>query len=140
MTFSLFAHTTGQVPLYHCALQEEMCGLRDSGVGAGLWEVPFLDEGVALISSLNPYGSIPIHSLQTGQPHCQQVALHLVSRDPGCVPAGQSRPPVSEPPAEVMFSNTLFWSFPELLPRAGPAALSASSVGRTSPFTPAEDK
>lgn len=39
-----------------------------------------------------------------------------------------------------MFSNTLFWAYPELLPRAGPAALSATSLSRTSPFTPAEDK
>ena len=50
-------------------LQEEMCGLRDSGVGAGLWEIPFLDEGVSLIHSLNPYESIPVQSLLTGQQH-----------------------------------------------------------------------
>ena len=46
-----------------------MCGLRDSGVGAGLWEIPFLNEGVSLIHSLNPYESIPVHSLLTGQQH-----------------------------------------------------------------------
>ena len=119
-----------------------MCGLRDSGAGAGLWEVPFLDEGVTLIHSLNPYNSIAVHSLQTGR--CNTSLWYMVHQltvvTKTVPPAGQSRPPVSGVAAEVMFSNALFWAYPELLPRAGPAALSATSLSRTSPFTPAEDK
>ena len=116
-----------------------MCSLRNSSTGSRLWEVPFLDEGVSLIHSLNPYGNIAVHSLQTGTASSCPLSADCHVTMTG-IPSGQTRPPVSELAAEVMFSNALFWAHPELLPRAGPAALSTASFSRTSPFTPAEDK